>query len=67
MRGALGEDCDLAWDAFRLEDTIVLGDRAIILWRYRWGQAAENSVRGVNLMRVRGGLIIEALGYVKGG
>lgn len=52
---------------FDLEDTIVLGDRAIVLWRYRWGQGAEkNSVRGVNLMRVRSGRIIEAMGYVKG-
>jgi len=34
--------------------------------RYRWGDGAEDSVRGVNLMRVRGGLIVEAMGYVKG-
>ncbi len=51
---------------FDLEDTIVLGDRAIIYWRYHWSEAATDSVRGVNLMRVRDGKIIEARGYVKG-
>jgi hypothetical protein len=52
--------------SFDLEDVIVIRDRAIILWRYRWGPNDRNSVRGVNLMRVRMGLIVEALGYVKG-
>jgi hypothetical protein len=28
-------------------------------------EGKESSVRGVNLMRVRDGLIVEALGYVK--
>jgi hypothetical protein len=27
---------------------------------------ASDSVRGANLMRVQGGLIVEAMGYVKG-
>ena len=54
---------------FDLEDTISFGDRAVILWRYRWGdgQGHESSVRGVNLMRVRDGRIVEAKGYVKAG
>jgi hypothetical protein len=51
---------------FDLENVIVAGERAIILWRYWWGKGETNSVRGVNLMRVRDGLIVEALGYVKG-
>ena len=51
---------------FELEDTIVLGDRAIIFWRYHWGEGDADSVRGVNIMRVRNGLIVEARGYVKG-
>jgi ketosteroid isomerase-like protein len=52
---------------FDLEDTIAFGDRAIILWRYRWseGEGVQSSVRGVNLMRVRDGRIVEAKGYVK--
>ena len=44
----------------------MLGDRAIIRWRFCWGEGEENSIRGVNLMRVDNGLIIEAMGYVKG-
>jgi ketosteroid isomerase-like protein len=51
---------------FDLEDVFVTGDRAIILWRFFWGEGDANSVRGVNLMRVRDGLIVEAKGYVKG-
>jgi ketosteroid isomerase-like protein len=52
--------------SFDLEDVVVAGDRATIRWRYRWGAGDHDSVRGVNLMRVREGLIVEALGYVKG-
>lgn len=51
---------------FELEDVAALEDRAIIRWRYRWGEGDANSVRGVNLMRVKDGLIVEAMGYVKG-
>jgi ketosteroid isomerase-like protein len=51
---------------FEVEDVTVLGDRGIIRWRYCWGEGRESSVRGVNLMRVKGGLIVEALGYIKG-
>ena len=38
------------------------GDRAVIRWRLH---AAEAPFRGVNLMRVRDGKIVEALGYGK--
>jgi ketosteroid isomerase-like protein len=51
---------------FDLEEVFVAGDRATIRWRYWWGEGEENSVRGVNLMQVRDGLIVEARGYVKG-
>ncbi len=51
---------------FDLEDVVVSGERATIRWRFRWGDDDASSVRGVNLMRVRGGLIIEGMGYVKG-
>lgn len=51
---------------FHLEDVVVTGDRATIRWRLRWGEHEIHSVRGVNLMRVRSGKIVEALGYVKG-
>jgi hypothetical protein len=69
------EACIALWTAiatapgtfFELEDVTVIGDRGLILWRYHWGAEKESSVRGVNLMRLRDGLILEALGYVKGG
>jgi ketosteroid isomerase-like protein len=53
--------------AFADEDIVAIGDRAFILWRYRFGPGLSQSVRGVNVMHVRDGLIIEALGYVKSG
>ncbi|BCG81158.1 nuclear transport factor 2 family protein [Mesorhizobium sp. 113-3-3] len=66
------EACVELWSAiatqpgtrFDLEETFVAGDRATIRWRY-W-MADGNSVRGVNLMRVQDGRIVEAMGYVKG-
>jgi len=51
--------------SFDLEDVVVEGERAIIRWRYRFGEGHESSVRGVNLMHVRDGKIVEALGYAK--
>jgi ketosteroid isomerase-like protein len=53
--------------SFEPEDVVVSGDRATIRWRYRFGEDEENTVRGVNLMHVRHGKIVEALGYVKAG
>ena len=49
---------------FDIEETFVAGDRATIRWRY-W-MADGNSLRGVNLMRVADGQIVEAMGYGKG-
>ena len=51
---------------FELEEVFVAGERAVIRWRYRFGPTEHDSIRGVNLMRVRGGRIVEAMGYVKG-
>lgn len=53
--------------SFEPEDVVVSVDRATIRWRYHFGEGEENSVRGVNLMHVRDGKIVEALGYVKTG
>lgn len=52
---------------FELESVEVSGERAQIRWQYFWGTGERDSVRGVNLMRVREGKIVEARGYVKGG
>lgn len=48
---------------FEVEDTNTMGDSAVIRWRFNFGDGG--SVRGVNLMRVRDGRIVEALGYAK--
>jgi hypothetical protein len=53
--------------AFADEDIVAIDEHAIIRWRYRFGPGLSQSVRGVNVMRVRDGLIVEALGYVKTG
>lgn len=53
--------------AFAVEDVVVFGERANIRWRYRFGPGLSQSVRGVTLMRLRDGLIVEALGYSKTG
>lgn len=50
---------------FEVEDVFVCGDRAINRWRYRFGEGEDNSVRGVTLIKVRDGKIVEALGYAK--
>ena len=50
---------------FEDEEITVAGDRATIRWRYRYGAGAADYVRGVNLMRVQDGKIVEALGYSK--
>jgi len=51
---------------FESEGVEVWDDRAILRWRFHWGQGPTDQVRGVNLMRVRDGLIVAAEGYVKG-
>jgi len=53
--------------AFTVEDVVVFGERANVRWRYRFGPGLSQSVRGVSLMRLRDGLIVEALGYSKTG
>jgi ketosteroid isomerase-like protein len=53
--------------AFTAEDFVAIDEHGIIRWRYRFGPGLSKSVRGVNVMRVRDGLIVEALGYVKSG
>jgi len=50
---------------FEHEEIFVAGDRCITRWRYRWGEGDENSLRGLNMMRVKDGRFIEAFGYAK--
>jgi len=51
--------------SFEVEAVVISGDRATIRWRYRFGAAEAESVRGVTLIQVRDGRIREALAYAK--
>lgn len=67
-----GYDINLAfWQAlaadrstrFETEEMTAIGDRAIVRWRLHFGEG--QSIRGVTLLRVRDGRIVEALAYSK--
>ena len=63
------DDCLAGWQSlasdpalrFDVEHVDVDGDRAVVRWRL----SAAEPYRGVNLMRVHDGKIVEALGYGK--
>jgi uncharacterized protein (TIGR03086 family) len=54
--------------AFIEEESFVSGDRGVLRWRFEWvdDEGAQGHVRGVDLLRFRGGLVSEKLSYVKG-
>ena len=51
---------------FTEEARWVAGDRAVVQWRYDWAGDHPGHVRGVDLFRVRDGLVAEKISYVKG-
>ena len=53
---------------FETEECVVLGDRAIVRWRFSWnsGDGERGHVRGVDVLRLRDGKVAEKLSYVKG-
>jgi len=53
---------------FEAQEVFAAGDRCVMRWVYTWVDAwgAEGHIRGVDVYRVRGGLIAEKLSYVKG-
>lgn len=51
---------------FTEEGRWVAGDRAAVQWRYDWAGDQPGHVRGVDLFRVREGLVAEKISYVKG-
>jgi cation diffusion facilitator family transporter len=66
-----------AWEAFfaasptahfDAEDVITDGDRCIVQWRYTWSNddGTTDSIRGVDVIRVRDGKVAEKFAYVKG-
>lgn len=48
---------------FEMEEIQTFDDRALVRWRYAW---PEGHVRGVDVMRVRDGRVLETFAYVKG-
>jgi predicted SnoaL-like aldol condensation-catalyzing enzyme len=48
----------------QVEEIFGVGERCVMRWRYQWAEAGH--VRGVDLFRVRQGVICEKLSYVKG-
>ena len=67
-----GRDACLAnWQAlaadrngrFTLGEVWVMGERGLVFWEYRIGDTVQ---KGLNVMTVRGGLIVEGRGYTKG-
>jgi ketosteroid isomerase-like protein len=50
-----------------IEEVFGLGTRCVMRWKYAWMDAAgkEEYVRGVDVFRVKGGLICELLSYAK--
>ncbi|HYU85779.1 MAG TPA: TIGR03086 family metal-binding protein [Kribbellaceae bacterium] len=53
---------------FHTEESFVRGDRALLRWRYTWRNpdGSPGHIRGVDVLRLRGGRIAEKLSYVKG-
>jgi uncharacterized protein (TIGR03086 family) len=54
--------------AFTEEESFVCGDRGVLRWRFDWTDegGAPGHVRGVDVLRLRDGLVAEKLSYVKG-
>lgn len=48
---------------FEVEETVAAGDRVVQRWTYRFD---GGHVRGIDLYRIRDGLIAEKFSYVKG-
>jgi ketosteroid isomerase-like protein len=51
--------------SFTPETAEIHGDLAVQPWALQWGDGEQGRVRGVNLIRIRDGRIVEARGYVK--
>lgn len=51
-----------------IEEIFGLGERCVMRWTYSWegAQGEAGHIRGVDVFRVRNGLILEKLSYVKG-
>ena len=52
---------------FDTEDMVVVGDRCVVLWTYTFNreEPERGHLRGVDVFRVRDGLVAEKFSYVK--
>jgi uncharacterized protein (TIGR03086 family) len=67
VRAAWTEFFATAGDAtFQTEEQFASGDRMVVRWLYTWAPGLEGHVRGVDIFRVRDGLVAEKVCYVKG-
>lgn len=46
-----------------IEEIFGMGNRCVMIWKYTWG---DGHVRGVDVFKLKDGLICEKLSYVKG-
>jgi ketosteroid isomerase-like protein len=53
---------------FAEEESFVAGDRAVLRWVFTWTNpdGSAGHVRGVDVLRLRAGKVVEKLSYVKG-
>ena len=53
---------------FETEEMFAAGARCVVRWRYGWRgpDGSPGHVRGVDVLRVRDGKVVEKLSYVKG-
>lgn len=51
---------------FETEEQFACADRVVVRWRYTWAPGEQGHVRGVDVFRIRDGLVAEKLSYVKG-
>lgn len=73
LRREGGQACLARWSelagnralTFTPEAEEIHGDLAVAPWVLQWGAGEQDRVRGVNLIRIRDGRIVEARGYVK--
>ena len=67
MRGAWVKlFADSASTRFTTETRFGCGNQAVVQWRYDWAGEQPGHIRGVDLFRVRDGLVAEKISYVKG-
>jgi ketosteroid isomerase-like protein len=59
---------DTAGARFCEEESFVVGDRGVLRWRFAWTgpDGSPGHVRGVDVLRIRHGRVVEKLSYVKG-